>query len=102
MNNTNVNPRYTNYARLHGRTLEEQLVHDKETWPGGPMVGFTQWNRGMIKRYGHLKPGSTFDGHLVDHEGYDAWLDAHIVVADPIGLVVIEPAIASLFTTKET
>ena len=37
------NPRFENYARVHGRTPEAQLAHDKEEWPGGCMAGYMLW-----------------------------------------------------------
>ena len=43
MSQTVYNPRYTIYAKLQGRTEEEQLVYDREAWPGGCMWGFILW-----------------------------------------------------------
>lgn len=83
------NTRYIEYARFHGRSAEEQLAMDKVTWSGGCMVGFTQWNRGMIVRYSYVNPNAFTCGGLTDHAGYDAWLAAHEVR----GNAVIEPEI---------
>ena len=37
------NPRYTEYAKAHGKTEEEMLSQDKEQYPGGCMAGFVTW-----------------------------------------------------------
>jgi len=37
------NPRFVAYAKAHGRTPEEQAKQDEKDWPGGCMVGFSQW-----------------------------------------------------------
>jgi hypothetical protein len=68
------NPRYHNYARAHGRTPAEQYVQDKQDWPGGHMVGFTQWNRARLVEASKEIPEAFFIGQLTDAEAYDAWL----------------------------
>ncbi len=73
------NSRYANYARVHGRSPEEQLEQDKKDWPGGHMVGFVLWGTARIAEYSKLNPGAFAYGGLIDHEAYDAWLDQYPV-----------------------
>jgi hypothetical protein len=37
------NPQYVQYAKVHGRTPDDMLVHDRERWPGGIMTGYILW-----------------------------------------------------------
>lgn len=69
------NPRFANYARVHGRDPEAQLAHDKARWPGGCMVGFIIWNRARLVEYSRINPAAYTCGHITDHAAYDAWLD---------------------------
>lgn len=72
-----LNPRWVNYARVHGRGPDEQLAHDRKAWPGGSMCGFILWNRARLAEFGKASPEAfVVGGHLVDHAAYDAWLDA--------------------------
>lgn len=78
------NPRWLQYCRVNGRTEEEQLADDRKRWPGGPMIGYTQWNSRMIGRFYAdnrdafcLSGGGvalTTDGHI----RYDLWLAAKV------------------------
>lgn len=70
------NPRWLNYARVHGRSSEEQIAHDRKRWPGGVMCGFILWNRARIVEFGKLRPDCFVADGLIGHEEYDAWLDA--------------------------
>ena len=85
------NPRYANYARVHGKTPEEMLALDGERWPGGKMCGFVLWNSARVHEWKtlvghphesdlHGRPGKSFAalgmGGPNDHERYDAWLAA--------------------------
>ena len=91
MSSIAYNPRYMNYARVHGRTPEEQLIQDRLDWPGGSAVGFTQWNNARLGEYAKVNPKAFFVGILTprdhhggrpklhDHEAYDAWLDQYPV-----------------------
>lgn len=70
------NPRYLHYARVHGRSPEAQLAHDKLRYPSACMIDFVAWNRARIHEYARIHPGAVVFGGLVDHEGYDAYLAA--------------------------
>lgn len=72
------NPRYANYARAHGRTPDEQIEQDRKDWPGGCMVGFTQWNQAKIRAFSFVQPEAFLERHLVDHAAYDAWLTSTV------------------------
>lgn len=76
MTELSFNPRWVNYARVHGRTPEDQLTHDRKAWPGGSMCGFILWGRAQIGTFGKAHPEAFTCGRLVDHESYDRWLDA--------------------------
>lgn len=69
------NPRYVQYARVHGREPADMLEHDRTAWPGGIMAGFTLWigDHWATWRKNH---GHTWDSYLsqADHADYDAWL----------------------------
>lgn len=71
-----LNPRWLNYARVHGRSSDEQLAHDKKRWPGGLMCGFSLWGRARIQEFGKLRPDCFMASGLIDHPAYDAWLSA--------------------------
>ena len=43
MNENRWSPRFSAYARAHGRSETAQLEHDTEEYPGGKMVGFILW-----------------------------------------------------------
>jgi hypothetical protein len=71
------NPRYVNYARVHGRTIDDQIEHDHKRWPGGSSTGFLLWNTARLAEFAKLHPEAfVVGGHLVDHNAYDAWLDS--------------------------
>lgn len=69
------NSRYVEYARAHGNTPEDQLVADRQAWPGGIMAGFQLW---MGDRWSDWlrEHGRRFDDYLsdADHVAFDAWL----------------------------
>ncbi|WP_293811321.1 hypothetical protein [uncultured Bosea sp.] len=76
----NGNPRWLQYCRVNGRTEEEQLADDRKRWPGGPMVGYTQWNDRMISRFcadhrdAFCLSGRGLALTTEGHARYDAWL----------------------------
>jgi hypothetical protein len=79
------NPRFVHYARVHGRTPEEQLVAD--THPGNDQASmhrFVLWNGARLYEFSGIQPNAFFsstarysgNNTLVDHAAYDAWLAA--------------------------
>ena len=74
------NPRFVAYAKAHGRTPEEQAEQDEKDWPGGCMVGFSQWiqhQRDELLRSQGLPIGDL--RHLAfagqdPHKAFDKWL----------------------------
>lgn len=68
-------PRFAAYARVHGRTPEAQIEHDKEAWPGGVMTGFVLWNNERWREW-RAANGYRHDDILPSdaHERYDRWL----------------------------
>lgn len=75
------NPRFANYARVHGNSPVEQLAEDRNRWPGGSMTGFVLWNRERLVEASRAIPEAFCLGRLVDHETYDAWLTAWVDTA---------------------
>ena len=85
----NWNPRFVQYARVHGREPQAQLDHDRNAWPGGIMAGFSLW---ISDRWGewHAARGlrrtaSGSQDHVLtdaDHDSFDAWLPTLPVVAE--------------------
>jgi len=75
------NPRFLCYAAAHGRTPEQQLVHDLEEWPGAKMLGFVLWNSARIREFHQVNPRAFYRADLIagpmvllDHHAYDTWL----------------------------
>ncbi|WP_342234567.1 hypothetical protein [Inquilinus sp. OTU3971] len=73
-----MNPRYANYARAHGRDPEVQFEQDRKDLPGGPLIGFVQWNQDRIREFSVEHPGAVVFGGLVNHALYDNWLTAWV------------------------
>ncbi len=71
------NPRFVNYARVHGRQPQEQLDLDKAAMPGACMINFLQWNRARLNEYSKINPKAFTCGGLTDHKSYDAWLTTY-------------------------
>lgn len=76
----NWNPRYLAYCRAHGKTPEKMLEHDEERFPGGCMCGFILWSSDKLnearrthREFFYIEIGGNAGG-LLDHEGYDKWL----------------------------
>lgn len=69
------NPRYANYARVHGNTPEQQFEIDCKEYPGGKMCGFICWNTRKWSQWRKLR-GYVADVplSLKDHTDYDEWL----------------------------
>ena len=76
------NPRYLAYCKAHGRTPEAMMAHDDEQWKGGRMCGFLLWHSERLnearrehREFFFIQIGG-IPGTLVDHKGYDRWLNA--------------------------
>lgn len=79
--NGSYNPRFVNYARVHGRTPDEMFDADRARFPGGRMAGFLAWNRAHLHAFYVAHPEAFYKSpgdiaRLVDHAAYDAYLDA--------------------------
>lgn len=72
------NPRYANYARVNGRTPDEQLAYDKGRHPSACMMEFVFWNTDRLHEAMKEVPEAFFCGHLVGHEIYDEWLTKRV------------------------
>lgn len=80
--NPRYNPRYVIFAKVHGRTVEEQLVADSRLWPGGKMAGFTLWMRVQWRTWFDNReppfPDSEWEyrGAFIDE--FDLWLEREL------------------------
>lgn len=79
------NPRYLAYCRAHKMTPEKMLEHDREKWAGGCMCGFILWHSAKLsaarrahREFFYIEVGGTAGG-LVDHKGYDKWLNESVL-----------------------
>ena len=69
------NPRYTEYAKAHGKTEEEMLSQDKEQYPGGCMAGFVTWINDKWFKWRMLNNISKdFPLSTEHHEAFTNWL----------------------------
>jgi hypothetical protein len=68
------NPRFTAYARAHGREPDEQIKHDN-----GMMHEYMIWNGKMIREWGGGRRLITPE----DHDEYDAWLKKRVERGSP-------------------
>lgn len=69
------NPRYTAYARFHGKTEEEMLAHDKARFPGACMVEFMLWIQNKWREW--KKENNLSNQHILskkNHKKFDEWL----------------------------
>lgn len=69
------NPRFVIYAKAHGMSPEAMLEHDAAAWPGGKMCGFILWMSKCKAEFTQQHPEAVFDGHIVDHQAYDEFLE---------------------------
>ena len=69
-----MNPHYLSYCKARGRTLQEQLEHDRATYPGGIMCEFILWMRERHIAY-QLAHGADPQGSIEDHEAWGEFLD---------------------------
>lgn len=68
------NSRYVAYARAHGRTPDEMLEADRNSWPGGIMAGYVIWIGKQWTEWSAQNPGHTGSMTPEDHEAFDRWL----------------------------
>lgn len=69
--------RYTHYARVHGRTLDEMAEYDRERYPGGQNVGFINWCRERWAEHG--RPGVLTNDVQA---AFDEWLGTLPVIGE--------------------
>lgn len=68
------NPRYVEYARVHGRTPERQLAHDEQAWVGGKMIGFLIWHGRRVVEFLHRHPQHALGGTFASDAASEAQL----------------------------
>lgn len=73
MDTAEWNPRYVLYARSKGREAAEQLVRDREDWPGGCMVGFQIFIANAKQLFLAKHPGHMIDGHIAGDKAEKAF-----------------------------
>jgi hypothetical protein len=83
MSNSAWNPRYLAYCRAHKLAPEQMMEHDREAWPGGCMCGFILWHSAKLAEAKRTHPEFFYIGFagidgLLDHKGYDKWLNASV------------------------
>jgi len=71
------NPRYVAYAKVHNKSPDEMLSHDKKEWPGGRMTGFMLWMGEQKKAFRDQSPEAFYvnmNGHVTENiVDYGAW-----------------------------
>lgn len=87
--NPRYNPRYIAYCAAHGESdPEKMLARDKETYPGGCMLGFMEWMKAQWAawqadqeaEFPQLRGGNAHEWELyrLTHAKlFDAWLQNH-------------------------
>lgn len=75
VNGVEWNWRFLAYCAANGHRDDPDgmLAEDRERWPGGIMVGFTQWNSGMITQWAEETGVERESIHWKGGD-YDAWL----------------------------
>lgn len=82
---TYYHPRYILWAKKHGLTPEQMLEKDKQDWPGGCMVGFSQWiqqQRDALLKWHGLPIGDlrVLAWQYKDYQKvFDSWLETSIL-----------------------
>jgi hypothetical protein len=83
--NTEWNPRYLQYCRATGGlSPDATLERDREQYPGGCMCGFILWHDAKLYAAREHHPEFFYIEHdgrvggLLDHQGYDMWLNKSV------------------------
>jgi hypothetical protein len=76
MKNVPLNPRYVNYCRIQGNTIEEQKEKDLVAMPGGVMIPFIFFIQKHIDLFRVMNPNAFCCGNLSKHDLFDAYLDS--------------------------
>lgn len=73
--------RYTLYAAYHGLSPDDMMEYDKLQWPGGCMIGFSQWIAEMKKEFLADNPDICQCGRCAitcNQDRFDDWLETKI------------------------
>jgi hypothetical protein len=73
-----LNPRYLNYARQHGRTAAEQIIADRKQSPGQSGASFIKWGDARLAEFRKVAPDAFASGRLIDNAAYDVWLTSYV------------------------